>query len=110
MAAYMRTVLRVALTDAVRLGIMAANPCDRVKAPRQKPRQVEAFTPTQLAVLFDAAQGTRVEHLLPLAAYTGLRRGELAGLKWEDVDLARGTLTVRRNRTQATHQGVQTAD
>lgn len=106
MAAYVRTVPRVALTEAVRLGIMAPNPPDRAKAPRQEPHQVEAFTAKQLAALFDAAQGTRAKHLVPLAAYAGLRRGELAELKWEDVDLARGALTVRRNRTQATHQGI----
>ncbi len=57
----------------------------------------------QTKVLLEAACGDRLEALYVLAVHTGLRQGELLGLKWEDVDLEAGTLQVRR--TLATAKG-----
>ncbi len=57
------------------------------------------LTPEQIGVLFGAARGDRLEALYVLAVTTGLRQGELLGLKWEDVDLDAGTLQVRRALT-----------
>jgi len=51
--------------------------------------------------LFDAAKGDRLEALYVLAVTTGLRQGELLGLKWDDIDLEVGTLQVRRTLTTA---------
>lgn len=99
--AYVRTVLRIALQDAVRLGTLAANPVDRTRPPKQTPRRVDAFTPEELAALFRAADGTRVANLLPFLAYSGLRRGEALALRWEDVDFAAATVSVRRSRVSA---------
>lgn len=95
--AYVRSVLRRALQDAVRLGTLGMNPCDRVKPPRQSPRKVEAFDQEQLAALFAAAEGMRIQNLLPFAAFSGLRRGEAIALRWSDVDAKKGTVAVRRN-------------
>lgn len=95
--AYARTVLRVALQDAVRLGTIGANPCDRVRPPKQERRRVEAFNREELGLLFHAAAGSRIENLLIFAAYSGLRRGEALALTREDVDLKKATVTVRRN-------------
>src|SRR5829696_5346060 len=55
----------------------------------------------QVRVLFDAVKGDRLEALYVLAVHTGLRQGELLGLKWGDVDLEAGTLQVRRTLTTA---------
>jgi len=52
-------------------------------------------------MLFEAAKGDRLEALYVLAITTGLRQGELLGLKWDDVDLGAGTLQVRRTLTTA---------
>ena len=49
---------------------------------------------------FEAASGDRIEALYVLAVTAGLRRGELQGLKWEDVDLGNGTLQVRRTLSE----------
>jgi integrase len=57
------------------------------------------LTPEQVGVLFGAARGDRLEALYVLAVTTGLRQGELLGLKWEDIDLDAGTLQVRRALT-----------
>ena len=57
--------------------------------------------PEQVNTLLSAARGDRLEALYVLAIHTGLRQGELLGLKWEDVDLEGGTLQVRRTLTTA---------
>lgn len=99
-AAYARTVLRIALQDAVRLGLIRDNPVDRTRPPKQAPRHVEAFTVEDAARLFDRASSTRLRPLLEVAFYTGLRRGELLALRWEDVDLDAALIVVRRSRVQ----------
>ena len=59
------------------------------------------LTPQQARTLLDAVRCDRMEALYVLAVTTGLRQGELLGLKWEDVDLDAGTLRVRRTLTTA---------
>jgi integrase len=59
------------------------------------------LTAEQVRMLFDAVRGDRLEALYILAVTTGLRQGELLGLKWDDVDLDTGTLQVRRSLTTA---------
>jgi integrase len=59
------------------------------------------LTAEQARILFDAAKGNRLEALYVLAVTTGLRQGELLGLKWDDIDLEVGTLQVRRTLTTA---------
>lgn len=95
--AYARAVLRAALNEAVRLGLLPANPVDRVRAPRQEAKEVQALTLEQALAVTRAAEGHRLEALYLLAWQTGMRRGELLGLRWEDVDFEAGTLRVRRN-------------
>jgi integrase len=55
------------------------------------------LSPTQVKALLSAARGHRLEALYVLALHTGLRRSELLGLKWTDVDLDTGTLSVQRS-------------
>jgi integrase len=68
-----------------------------VKPPKQEPHQRDAFSEEQMAQLLREIQGTRIQHLVPFAAYSGLRRGETLALRWEDVDIDKGTLSVERN-------------
>jgi integrase len=51
--------------------------------------------------LLEATRGDRLEALYVLAVYTGMRQGELLGLKWRDVDLENGTISVRRTLTKS---------
>lgn len=62
----------------------------------QTKEEIRPLSPEQAKILLAAASGTRLEALYVLAAYTGLRQGELFGLRWEDVDLGSGNLSVRR--------------
>lgn len=72
----------------------------RVKVPRQVPR---ALTREQLARLLDAAKGDRL--LLMMASLSGLRRGELAGLRWSDVDIPNRMMLVARSYDSDTTKG-----
>ena len=84
----MQGVLSAALNQAVYDGLIPANPCARVKkaAARGKAR-VRSLSQEDASRLLDAATGTRDEALITLALRTGMRQGELAALRWEDLDL-----------------------
>ena len=89
------TVLRAGLDGAVRDGLLAKNPAAAVKRPgvaRREARHVEAVDVSKLLL---CAEGLRYRNALVLAAGTGMRRGEVAGLHWSDVDLDAGMLNVR---------------
>ncbi len=90
-----RSLLRKAFQDALNLGLVAANPVDRVSQPKTTKKQVEAFTLEEVLTLIQAAP-ERWRPLLTFAAFSGLRISEVLGLKWEDVDLKRGYVTIRR--------------
>jgi integrase len=68
-----------------------------VKAPKVHKKEVKLLSPTQIQTLLSAARGDRFEALYVLAIHSGLRQGELLGLKWTDVDLDAGTLSVQRS-------------
>lgn len=61
------------------------------------PEVAKIFNPEQLAAYLEAARETRYHALLRLLAVTGMRLGEALGLKWADVNLRNGTVTVRRS-------------
>jgi integrase len=89
-------LLHKALKQAVNDGLIPRNVTDAVTAPRQSRKEIQAFTPKQARAFLDTAKDDRLGALYLLAIHTGLRQGELLGLKWEDVDLERGVLQVRR--------------
>lgn len=102
-------LLHTALKLAFRQGILAFNPIDRVEPPKTRPAQRDYYSPQQLRRLIQAADGTNVELIVKLAGYLGLRRGEICGLRWEDVDLRKKILSVRRTRTTAGERVVEKA-
>ena len=93
-------VLRRALDDAVRRGMIVANPAKLAHSPRRRPlgsSVAKAWNAQQLRTFLDHAADHRAHAALWVAANTGLRRGELAGLHWGDIDLAEGRLSVNRS-------------
>jgi len=97
-----RRVLSMALADAVRWGLISRNPVEAAEAdlPRPKggPRAQRVWTPDQLRAFLSTVEGDRLYGLWLLATTTGMRRGELCGLEWDDVGLDSGRLTVRHAR------------
>jgi integrase len=89
--------LRSALGSAVRLQLLAFNVAANVDLPAAPRPKVRPWEPAELGRFLDhAVTDERVGALFELVASTGLRRGEAAGLRWDDVDLAAGVLTVRQ--------------
>jgi integrase len=102
---YVHVTLHKALKQAVRDGLVPRNATEAVKPPQVRREEIRPLTPEQVKTLFEAAKGDRLEALYVLAVTTGLRQGELLGLKWDDVDMEAGTLQVRRTLTMAAESG-----
>src|SRR5918998_170905 len=91
------STLHKALSQAVSDGIVPRNAA-HVKAPRPAPEEIRPLSEDEARAFLEAARqsGERFEALYVLAITTGLRRGELLGLRWDDADLELGTLRVGR--------------
>lgn len=105
------SVLRRALTMAVRAGLVTRNVAARefVDPPRAPVEEPKALSVDEVHRLLAEARGDPIEPLLIVAVGTGLRTGELLGLAWEDIDLEAGRLSVRRElaRVGNTYQRVE---
>ncbi len=99
-------VLHRALADGVRWNIIATNPASSVRLPKQPHREMKVWTPEQAANFLHALGDDRLVPLWTVALDTGMRRGELAGLRWSDVDLEHAVLTVSQQRTTASYETV----
>ncbi len=91
------STLRRALKIAVRWGLVAVNPCDGVTPPRPRQREVTVLSVEEIQRLLALATHAHHGVAFVLALTTGMRRGEIAALKWSDIDLEAATLRVRAN-------------
>ena len=91
------STLHKALSQATYDGLIPRNAAD-VKAPRPAPEEMRPLSEDEARAFLETAKASddRFEPLYVLAITTGLRRGELLGLRWDDVDLERGKLRVGR--------------
>jgi integrase len=110
---YVHVVLGKCLSDAVRQGVLARNPADLATPPRSsstKPPEHQVWSPAETAefLRFVEAEGDRLAALYRVAAMSGMRRGELAGLKWGDLNGSQ--LSVRRQVTVANNERPRVAD
>lgn len=92
---YLHRVLNQSLKQAVKWQVIAHNPCDAVEAPKKRKYQAQVLNAEQISLLLDSIRETNIHLPVLLAAMAGLRRGEICGLRWKDVDLERGILSVR---------------
>ena len=93
----MLTVLQMVLEDAMRQGWVVRNVAHLVDRVSQTKREMETFTEPEVHKLLKAAESDRLEAAWHLAL-SGLRRGEVCGLTWDDVDLEAGELNIRHTR------------
>ena len=91
---HVHRVLHRAMRDAVRWRALSSNPVDLADPPKAQPTTMKTWTPAELRAFLDAMAHDRLIGLWTLAATTGARRGELLGLRWQDVDLDRGRVSI----------------
>jgi integrase len=94
--AYVRVILRNALNTALRWRLVVRNAATLVDAPRTVAHEIQPLTPDQAQALLKTTKGEPLDALVTVGLSCGLRRGEMLGLQWADVDLDAGTLQVRR--------------
>lgn len=94
---HLHVILKQALAVAVQWDMLSNNPADKVKPPAPVGRQISYWTREQVGKFLREAGGYRHYELYLAAILTGLRRGELLGLMWEDVDLEAGKVAIRRS-------------
>ncbi len=92
---YARAILRRALGHAVKWSLVGRNVATLVDPPRSVRKPVQPLDAAQVRHFLAVTRDDRLGPLFHVAIATGLRQGELFGLRWQDVDLASGTLTVR---------------
>jgi len=85
-----------ALRDAVRWGKLARNPADLADPPQERRPEMHVWSAEQARAFLAHVKGDRLSALYLLALTTGMRRGELVGLRWEDVDLDAPRLAIRQ--------------
>jgi integrase len=101
---YIHTILHRAFRDAVRWNLLARNPSDLAAAPRARPAEQvreRTWTSAEVARFLQVTATSRHTALWRLLATTGMRRGEALGLKWADIDLANGRLSINRTLVQS---------
>jgi integrase len=93
---HLRAVLRTALNVAVKDGLIASqrNVAAYAEPPKVLRTEMKAFTTEQAQAFLAAVQGDELEAIYVLALTVGMRQGEILGLRWRNVDLAGGTLSV----------------
>lgn len=102
------STLKMIFRSAYELEYIPKNPMDFVPSPKVPKKEVNALSESELKVFMDALSNTSEENscMLRLFVTTGIRRGECAGLRWDDIDLENNQLHIRRNVTRATGRGV----
>ena len=92
---------------AVAWELLERNPTDRATPPAAGPSPARTLVPEEVRALLETAQPTDYHLPIHLALYAGLRRGEVLGLYWEDVDFDAQVLTIRQTMLHVTGQGYQ---
>jgi len=105
---YVHSVLKSALQHAVREDELPRNVARNVPAGTPRPKRTEPLTTAEARQLLQAAEDHRLHALYQLALHTGLRKGELLGLHWNDLDLETGTASIRRTLQRTHSQGLTT--
>lgn len=98
-------VLHLALENAVRWNLIARNVCELATPPRVVRPEIQPLSVEQARKLLEAAQEHRLKVLLTLAVVTAMRRGEIVGLRWSDIDFDRKYLSVLRTVDYIPHYG-----
>jgi len=95
--AYTHMILKQALKQAIQWRLLIHNPCDGVKPPRQVRNEMQVLDPRQARKFLAGCKNQKNGPVFELAMTTGLRPSEYLALKWSDVDLEKGTVSINRS-------------
>ena len=90
--------LSSALEVARKQKMIPSNPCEDIILPPLKQYKAQVYTPEQTKKMLTVAKGTDMYLIAVIEAYLGIRKGEIAALKWEDIDLVNGVIHIARSR------------
>ena len=99
-------VLHKAFKIAVEQDKLLRNPCDKVLPPKKQQTELKVWDTSTLEQFLNVAKTSRFYDVYRIAVHTGLRRSELCGLKWEQVDLVNGSLSVTQILQRVTGRGL----
>ena len=101
-------LISVILHTAVEWGILYSNPCDRTKSPRAEEKEAKYIDEVQAEKLLQALESADETHrtIVRLLLFTGMRRGEVLGLKWSDIDFNNSTLNICRTLQYLPDRGI----
>ena len=97
--------IRKCLQYAFQIGLIKSNPADRVERPRKDKYLATIYNQQELEILFKAVKGDPIELGVILAAFYGLRRSEVVGLKWDAIDFEKKTISIKHTVTQVNVDG-----
>lgn len=97
---FLHHILNKAFRDALKRKELRSNPVSEAPTPKVPRRDVEVLTVAQVRKLLETCKGDRYEGVYVLGACCGMRIGEVLGLRWDDVDLDKGTIYVNRTLWQ----------
>jgi len=103
-AHHVHRTVRNALNEAVRRGHLTRNPAVLAKAPALSEEEVEPYEVPEVRRLLEAAAQRRNSARWAVALALGLRQGEALGLTWDDIDLDKGTIRIRRSRIRPKYE------
>jgi integrase len=99
------SVLHRALNQALSWRLIGHNPAEAVNRPKVPRKEMRVLNESQVITLINSAKGSRFETLFWVAVTTGLREGEILGLKWSDIDWVTRRLSVQRQVQRLKNQG-----
>ena len=97
-------ILSGALDKAVLSGIINKSPCDGITLPKGEKKEAVVYNEDQMKLLVATAKGTDMELVIDMELCFGMRRGELLGLEWGDIDWNAHTIRVERTRVIANNE------
>jgi integrase len=102
--------LSAALKSAVKAGLISKNPAPDAELAKVVAPKIKVWNAEQLGAFLDAIEGQRLYPLYHLGAFAGMRRGELCGISWDDVDLDQGRIVVRWQITDKRYRAARAAE
>lgn len=93
---YHHSVIHKALKTALKMGLINHNVADAVEIPKIKQKEMNVWNEVEINKFLESAKNSPYYELFNLALFTGMRRSELLGLQWKDIDLVYGQISVNR--------------